>query len=145
MQSPAPWEGKLCAPVHAVGWPARKQLCREKDLGVLVDTMLTTSQQCTLTAKKANHPLGCARKHIAIRSRDVNLPLCSALVNSCLEWWEPSSQLQSTREIWTYWKEDRPPKDNEGTEASVIQGETEELRPYSLQRRKLRGGSYKRT
>ncbi|KAK4810448.1 hypothetical protein QYF61_004228 [Mycteria americana] len=44
----------------------------EKALGVLVDTKLTTSQQCTLATKKANSLLGCIRKSVASRWRGGN-------------------------------------------------------------------------
>ncbi|KAK4829359.1 hypothetical protein QYF61_003286 [Mycteria americana] len=64
-------------------------------------TSLTMSQQCTLKAKVSDSILGCIRKSIASRSREVT-PLCSALVKPhmkcCVQFCAPRR-----RKIWTYW------------------------------------------
>jgi len=62
-------------------------------LGLLVDKKLNTTWQRALTAQKANHILDCIKRSMASRSREVILPLFSALVRPypeyCIQLWIP--------------------------------------------------------
>ncbi|CAM5076373.1 unnamed protein product [Eretmochelys imbricata] len=65
----------------------------EKDLGVLVDHRMTMSRQCDIAVKKANAVLGCSRRGISSRDKEVLVLLYKALVRShleyCVQFWSP--------------------------------------------------------
>lgn len=69
----------------------------ERDLGLLVNSRMTMNQHCALVAKKAYGILGCIRRGVVSRSREVLLPLYTALVRPYIWNFVPSSGPLSSR------------------------------------------------
>ena len=101
-----------------------------------MDGKLDMGKQCSLTVQKANHILGCIKRSMANRPREVILPLYSALVRPHLEYCiQMGSPLYRRDMDLLECVQRRATKMIQGMEHLSYKDRLRELRLFSLDRR----------
>lgn len=95
--------GNKCMHEYRSGADLLERYSAEKNLGVLMDNILTMNHQCAPVARKANGTLGCIIKKCGHRAEGSDPPpLYSALVRSHVEYWVHFWPLQF-KKTGNYW------------------------------------------